>query len=122
MQPQLAYQGIPANIHLSVTASVAPRAAEFGAALREAADAARAAGPVALPAEVLALVAQLKPDDLTPELVAGLAAQFGLGDPTAGPPRMAAVNTILAAADPRLRERLLVEFLSLLQSPGPPVG
>jgi sphinganine-1-phosphate aldolase len=35
---------------------------------------------------------------------------------------MAAVNTVLAAADPRLRERLLVEFLSLLQSPANPTG
>ncbi len=117
VQPQHGYREIPASIHLSVTASVAPRAADFGTVLLEAAEAARAAGPVALPPEVLAMAAHLAPDDLTPEFVAGLAQQFGLGEPGAGPPRMAAVNTILAAAPPALRERLLVEFLSLLQSP-----
>jgi sphinganine-1-phosphate aldolase len=119
VQPQLAYHGIPASIHLSVTASVAPRAADFAAVLRAAADAARELGPVELPEEVLGLATALHPDDLTPELVAGLAEQFGLasGGDGAAPPRMAAVNTILDAAAPRLRERLLVEFLSLLQSP-----
>ncbi len=109
-QPQLAFGGVPPNIHLSVTASVAPRVAEFGAALADAATAARLAGPPPVPPGL----AELDPDLVTPELVAGLAEAFGLTEP--GPSRMAAVNAVLDAAPTRLRERLLVEFLSLLQS------
>ncbi|GAB3361116.1 hypothetical protein GCM10027452_26000 [Micromonospora halotolerans] len=63
----------------------------------------------------LALAGSLTPEALTPDLIAGLAAGLGLG---AGPAdRMAAVNTLLDAAPVRLRERLLVEFVGLLQRP-----
>ncbi|MEU4676481.1 aminotransferase class V-fold PLP-dependent enzyme [Micromonospora sp. NPDC023737] len=117
-QPQLSYAGLPASVHLTVTAAVAPRVGEFGPALAEAAKAGRAAGPVVLPEELLTLAGTLTPDLLTPELVEGLAAGLGLGGPTATPPdRMAVVNTLLDAAAPALRERLLVEFVGLLQRP-----
>ncbi|MEH0844672.1 aminotransferase class V-fold PLP-dependent enzyme [Micromonospora sp. CPCC 205711] len=117
-QPQLTYAGLPASVHLTVTASVAPRVAEFRPALAEAVAAARAAGPVALPPELRALVTSLTPEALTPELIAGLAAGLGLGA-GAGPlpDRMALVNTLLDTAPPALRERLLVEFVGLLQRP-----
>ncbi|MFE9688598.1 pyridoxal phosphate-dependent decarboxylase family protein [Micromonospora sp. NPDC005806] len=115
-QPQLAYAGLPASVHLTVTAAVAPRVAEFGPALVEAVAAARVAGPVVLPSELLALAGSLTPEALTPELIAGLAAGLGLGAGPA-PDRMAAVNTLLDAAPVALRERLLVEFVGLLQRP-----
>ncbi|MGR6322247.1 aspartate aminotransferase family protein [Micromonospora soli] len=115
-QPQLAYAGLPASVHLTVTAAVAPRVAEFGPALAEAVAAARAAGPVVLPPELLALAGSLTPEALTSELIAGLAAGLGLGAGPA-PDRMAAVNTLLDAAPVPLRERLLVEFVGLLQRP-----
>ncbi|MBM0277926.1 pyridoxal phosphate-dependent decarboxylase family protein [Micromonospora tarensis] len=117
-QPQLSYAGLPASVHLTVTAAVAPRVAEFGPDLAEAVAAARSTGPVALAPELLALATSLTPDALTPDLVAGLAGGLGLGagdGPT--PDRMAVVNTLLDAAPPALRERLLVEFVSLLQCP-----
>ncbi|MFC7545066.1 pyridoxal phosphate-dependent decarboxylase family protein [Plantactinospora sp. GCM10030261] len=135
-QPQLRYADLPPNIHLTVTAGIAPRVAGFGAALREAVAAARAAGPVQLPDEVRAMAASLTPEALTPELVAGLAGTLGLtapdGPAIAGagagvpagddvgagvPARMAVVNTLLDAAPPALRERLLIEFVALLQRP-----
>ncbi|GAA2704602.1 hypothetical protein GCM10010429_12000 [Micromonospora olivasterospora] len=123
-QPQLAYAGLPASVHLTVTAAVAPGVAEFRADLAEAVAAARAAGPVELPGELAARAASLTPDALTPELVAGLAAGLGLarpgpGGPGAGgaPDRMAPVNALLNAAPPALRERLLAEFVGLLQRP-----
>ncbi|MFG3556493.1 pyridoxal phosphate-dependent decarboxylase family protein [Micromonospora sp. NPDC047557] len=126
-QPQLSYAGLPASVHLTVTASVAPRVAEFGPDLAAAVAAAQAAGPVRLPAELASLVGALTPEALTPDLVVGLAAGLGLGDggsgagdgPGAGPlpERMALVNTLLDAAPPALRERLLVEFVGLLQRP-----
>ena len=112
-----------------MTASVLPQVPAFGPALADAAAAARAAGPVQLPPDLLAVAATLTPEMLTPDLVAGLAQTFGLvPDSSAASPeispgnggqhtRMAAVNTILAAAPPRLREQLLIEFVSLLQQP-----
>ncbi|HEU5107021.1 MAG TPA: aminotransferase class V-fold PLP-dependent enzyme [Micromonosporaceae bacterium] len=126
-QPQTSYAGIPASVHLSVTAAVAPQAADFGPALTEAAEAARALGAARLPASASELVASLTPEALTPEVVAALAAGLGLGAPGAGsagdagggvlPERMAPVNALLDAAPPRLREALLTEFLGLLQRP-----
>jgi glutamate/tyrosine decarboxylase-like PLP-dependent enzyme len=115
-QPQMTYRDIPASIHLSVTASVEPRVAagEFATALAAAADAARTRGPATPPAEIAAMAAALSPADLTPELVAGLAGSLGLGG--GGHPRMAPVNAILDIAPPALREKLLTEFLSLLQT------
>ncbi|MET8281142.1 aminotransferase class V-fold PLP-dependent enzyme [Micromonospora sp. NPDC005174] len=118
-QPQLSYADLPASVHLTVTASVAPRVAEFGPDLVAAVAAARATGPVRLPAELASLVGTLTPEALTPEVVAGLAAGLGLGGDTAGPlpDRMAVVNTLLDASPPAMRERLLVEFVGLLQRP-----
>jgi glutamate/tyrosine decarboxylase-like PLP-dependent enzyme len=123
-QPQLSYADIPASIHLTVTAAVAPHVTVFGPALAAAAAAARALGPTRLPDEVRAMAGALTPEALTPEVVAGLAAAFGLGGAGAGgagggvlPDRMAPVNALLDAAPPRLREALLIEFLALLQRP-----
>jgi sphinganine-1-phosphate aldolase len=116
-QPQLPFGDIPASIHLTVTAAVATETANFAAALAESTVAARQAGPVRLPAELVAMATSLSPDDLTAELVSGLAQSVGLIGYGGTTPRMATVNTILAAAAPRLRERLLIEFLSLLQRP-----
>lgn len=115
-QPQLPYTAMPASIHLTVTASVLPQVPAFGPALAAAAAAARALGPVQLPPEIIGMAASLTPDQLTPELVEGLAETFGLAGGESGG-RFAEVNTVLAAAPPRLRERLLIEFVSLLQRP-----
>jgi hypothetical protein len=107
---------MPASIHLTVTASVLPQVPAFGPSLAEAAAAARALGPVQLPPEIVGMAATLTPDQLTPELVEGLAETFGLAGGESGG-RFAEVNTVLSAAPPRLRERLLIEFVSLLQRP-----
>jgi glutamate/tyrosine decarboxylase-like PLP-dependent enzyme len=108
-QPQLSYAGLPPTIHLTVTAAVSVD--EFPADLTAAVAAART---VEVPPELLAAAGALTPEQVTPELVEGLAA--GLGFESAGGP-MAAVNTLLDAAPPALREALLTGFLSLLQRP-----
>ncbi|MEV6489904.1 aspartate aminotransferase family protein, partial [Actinoplanes sp. NPDC051633] len=72
-------------------------------------------GPVELPPELLAAAGALTPAAVTPELIEGLAAGLGLSRSGIGP--MAAVNTLLSAAPPRLREALLTGFLSMLQRP-----
>jgi sphinganine-1-phosphate aldolase len=119
-QPQMAYGGLPENIHLTVTASVAMQVKDFGPALQESVAAAAAAGPVVLPPGLAETVGAMTPESLTAETVAGLAAALGLGgDGSTGPlpARMATVNTLLNAAPSAIRERLLVEFLGLLQRP-----
>jgi hypothetical protein len=117
-QPQMAYEKMPATIHLTVTASVAATAAEFGPDLAAAVAAAQASGPADIPAQLLEAAAVLTPEMVTPELIGGLAEGLGLG---AGDfTRMAAVNSLLNVAPPALREALLTGFLSLLQRPAPP--
>jgi sphinganine-1-phosphate aldolase len=110
-QPQMAFGDLPPTIHLTVTAAVASTAADFAPALAEAAAAARAHGPVEVPP------VELTPEMVTPELIEQLAGGLGLagGDFS----RMAAVNSLLNASSPRLREALLAGFLSLLQRPAP---
>ncbi|MCA2213033.1 pyridoxal phosphate-dependent decarboxylase family protein [Jidongwangia harbinensis] len=115
-QPQMAYADLPPTIHLTVTAAVGATVAEFAPALADAVAATRARGPVQLPPPLLAAAATLTPEQVDPELIAGLAATLGLADGALGP--MAAVNTLLNAAPPALREALLAGFLSLLQRPG----
>ncbi|GAA0210820.1 aminotransferase class V-fold PLP-dependent enzyme [Saccharothrix mutabilis subsp. mutabilis] len=116
VQPQFAHRSSPANLHLTVTAANAGAEDGFLADLRASVAAARAAGPVDVPAEVVAFIEALDPDALTPQEFAGLLAAAGLGGGAALPERMATVNTLLAAARPALRERLLVEFLGVLYS------
>jgi glutamate/tyrosine decarboxylase-like PLP-dependent enzyme len=114
-QPQMAYADLPATIHLTVTAAVGATAGQFAPALADAVAAARARGPVRLPPPLVEAAGTLTPEMVTPELIEGLAGGLGLGDGGAGP--MAAVNTLLDAAPPALREALLTGFLSLLQRP-----
>ena len=118
-QPQLAHGPVPRSIHLTITASVRPRASEFGKAFAEAAAAARAAGPVILPAELVGLVGGVDPADLTDDLVASLAGALGIGGADQGPlpERQAMINTLLEAAPPPVRAAMFTAFLSLLQRP-----
>ncbi|GAA0795076.1 pyridoxal phosphate-dependent decarboxylase family protein [Spirilliplanes yamanashiensis] len=107
-QPQLSYGNLPATIHLTVTAAVAPTAADFGPALADAVAATRERGPVQLPP-----LPALTPAEVTPALIRTLAEALGVGTGDG----MAGVNTLLDAATPALREALLTAFLSFLQHP-----
>ncbi|MFC7530528.1 pyridoxal phosphate-dependent decarboxylase family protein [Actinoplanes sp. GCM10030250] len=109
-QPQMAYADLPPTIHLTVTASVRATAPQFAADLTAAAEAARARGPIELPP-----LPPLTPEMITPALIAELAEGLGLGGGDFS--QMAAVNSLLNAAPPALREALLTGFLSLLQRP-----
>ncbi|GAA2620004.1 pyridoxal phosphate-dependent decarboxylase family protein [Paractinoplanes durhamensis] len=109
-QPQMSFGDLPATIHLTVTAAIAPTAKEFAADLAAAVAATRERGP----APVLDLTG-LTPEMITPDLVAGLAEGLGLGGGDFS--RMAAVNSLLDTVPPAVREALLTSFLSLLQRP-----
>ncbi|MBZ5738602.1 pyridoxal phosphate-dependent decarboxylase family protein [Nocardioides mangrovi] len=119
VQPQMAYAGQPATIHLSVSAGTLPHADDFLAALRESVAAAVAAGPTAVDPEVAAFIAALDPAALTDDDFDGLLLAAGLtgGDDLSLPDRMADVNAMLDLATPAMREALLVAFLDRLARP-----
>ncbi|MBI1350008.1 MAG: aminotransferase class V-fold PLP-dependent enzyme [Actinomycetales bacterium] len=121
LQPQFAYVGLPRNLHLTVTAASLDNVEPLLSDLAESVAAARIA-PSAEPAPELVEVARsLDPSTLTREEFAGLLAFAGL-DPAAVvggglPMRMAGVNHLLEVMPPRLRERILAEFIGLLYTP-----
>ncbi|WP_433211028.1 pyridoxal phosphate-dependent decarboxylase family protein [Dactylosporangium sp. CS-047395] len=108
-QPQFRHGEIPASVHLTVTAAVAPRIGEFEADLSAAVAAARAHGPIELPDGIVELLGSAP--------VEQIAAALGVGEGGGLPERMAPINSLLNAVDPAVREQLLVAFLSLLQRP-----
>jgi sphinganine-1-phosphate aldolase len=115
VQPQFGFEESPANLHLTVTAANHGSEPELLADFAGAVEAARRAGPVTLAPELVEVIKALDPDQLTSEQFAGLLTAAGM-DGVAAPKRMADVNAMLAVASPRLRERLLVEFLSGMYS------
>ncbi|GEP35817.1 aspartate aminotransferase family protein [Nocardioides szechwanensis] len=124
VQPQLSYQGLPANLHLSVSAATLPHVDEFLEALADSVRAARAAGPVQVDPGVAAYVAALDPASISDDDFDGLLVAAGLvgGDAVEGgglalPTRMAEVNALLDVASPPLREAVMVAFLDRLSRP-----
>jgi sphinganine-1-phosphate aldolase len=119
LQPQFGFESSEPNLHLTVTAANEGAEDVLLADLAAAVASARRAGPVAVTPEVRSTIADLSPADLTPEIFGALLAMAGLTKIEA-PRRMAEVNVMLGAASPELRERLLVEFLSVLYTPAMP--
>jgi glutamate/tyrosine decarboxylase-like PLP-dependent enzyme len=118
-QPQLAYADLPRSVHLTVTAA-AP-AAEFGPVLRDSVAAARAQGPVQVPVELAAVVANLTPAQFSASLVDSMSAALGLGTGSGSgsplPERQALINALVELAPVPVREAMLAGFLSSLQRP-----
>ncbi|WP_415630158.1 pyridoxal phosphate-dependent decarboxylase family protein, partial [Nocardioides dubius] len=119
VQPQMAFAGRPATIHLSVSAATLASVEEFLGALRAAVDRAVAHGPVVVDPDVVAFIEALDPAALTDADFDGLLAAAGLlGTSEDGalalPTRMAEVNALLDVAAPAMREALLVAFLDRL--------
>lgn len=115
LQPQLSYDGLPPNLHLTLTPATADRVGELLVDLAESVAAARALEPVVVDPGLVELAAGLDPDALTPEEVAGFLAFAGLGGEGSGlPTRMAPVLALLDALPHRLKERLLAEFVGSL--------
>jgi hypothetical protein len=116
VQPQMAFRGLPATLHLTVSAATAAGVEDFVVALRESVAAAVEAGPVAVDPDLRAAAGALDPSTLDDAAFDGLLALAGLGgDGTVSvPKRMAPVNALLDAAPARLREALLIAFLDRL--------
>ncbi|SEO76933.1 pyridoxal phosphate-dependent decarboxylase family protein [Amycolatopsis saalfeldensis] len=119
VQPQFAHGSSPLNLHLTVTAANHGSEAEFLADLTASVLAAKSAGPVTVDPDVAAFVAALDPETLTTEQFGDLLAAAGLTGGDGLPDRMAPINALLATAAEPLRERLLLEFLGALYTPGP---
>ena len=122
VQPQLAFDGQPATIHLSVSAATRQHVDEFTMALRASVAAAQAAGPVAVDLGVVAFIESLDPASLTDDDFDGLLTASGLVSPMDDgslelPTRMASVNAMLDVASPAMREALLIAFLDRLSRP-----
>ncbi|TYL51379.1 aspartate aminotransferase family protein [Nocardioides sp. BGMRC 2183] len=125
VQPQLSHAEQPPSLHLSVSAATLAGVEEFLEALETAVAQARAAGPVPVDADVVALLHSLDPRTLSEEEFDALLAAGGLagdGEAPGLPEQMAPVNALLDAAPPALREAVLVAFLDRLSRPVRPIG
>jgi len=114
VQPQMAYDELPATLHLTVSAATCELVPEFLEALRDAVAEAVATGPVVVDPQLRAAAQALDPASLDDDAFDGLLALAGLvgeGGAVAAPARMAPVNALLDAAPPPLREALLIAFL-----------
>ncbi|WP_051467775.1 pyridoxal phosphate-dependent decarboxylase family protein [Actinomadura oligospora] len=113
-QPQLSHQGIPANLHFTLTGVTDVEA--LLEALAEAAEAARAVGPPDVPSDLVDALRSLDLDGMTDADFAGLLSAVGVQLDGGAEPEMAFVNTVLDALPAATREGLLVRFLSVLYS------
>jgi glutamate/tyrosine decarboxylase-like PLP-dependent enzyme len=119
IQPQFAFRGAPASLHMTVTAANAGHEEELVGALTESARAAAALPDAAFPPEVVdaVLAADLgTPAGLT--AVAGPLGLIGADGRLALPSRMAAINVLLNALPGAAREQVLRAVLSMLNAPG----
>ncbi len=122
VQPQLAFAGQPATVHLSVSAATLHHLGDFSSALRDSVTAAQETGPVQVDPDVVAFIESLDPAALSDEDFDGLLTASGLVGASADgslelPTRMASVNAMLDVASQEMREALLVAFLDRLSRP-----
>ncbi len=117
VQPQMAFAGGPATLHVSLSAATAASVPDFLAALAECVAIAVDRGPIRVDEGLREAAESLDPATLDDEAFAGLLQIAGLagGDGVIGvPDEMAPVNALLDVAPPALREALLVAFLDHL--------
>lgn len=117
VQPQLAFDGIPPSIHLSVTPSNVPHVAAFAKALGEAVAAVRAEGRTRPDAGDLApLAAELsRPENLS--RIPDMLRMVGIGGEGEMPLRRAELNALLDLLPRPVRAQVLTEFASTIFTP-----
>jgi glutamate/tyrosine decarboxylase-like PLP-dependent enzyme len=115
LQPQLSFDGMPPNLHLTLTPATFGQVDALLTDLDVSLTAARALTPVQVDPGLAELAAGLDPMTLGPEEVSAVLAFAGLdGSPDGGgglPDRMAPVLILLDALPAPLKERLLSEFV-----------
>lgn len=117
-QAQLALGSTPRNLHFSAHGVSESTVDALVAALADAVPAARAAGPVVLPAPATAAVAAADLSTLDEDGFAALLGSSGIAfTDAAGRPSFAVVNALLESLAPADREAVLRLFVSLLFTP-----
>lgn len=111
LQPQLSFDGLPPNLHLTLTPATVGQVDDLLDDLRAALAKARALEPVTVDPGLAGLAAGLDPQTLGPDEVAAVLAFAGLGEGAGLPGRMAPVLVLLDALPGPLKERLLSEFI-----------
>ena len=114
IQPSLSFDGVPANIHLSVTLSNAAHTERFVADLKQSVAAAKKLSSGALLPRLMQLME--KQGDAILEDPLPLFALAGIQDGHM-PERMAPVNEVLDALPPRWRENILLQVTSAFFHP-----
>ncbi|WP_433355446.1 pyridoxal phosphate-dependent decarboxylase family protein [Microtetraspora malaysiensis] len=116
LQPQLSYAGIPANLHITVTGVTLHGVEAMLKVIAESAEAARLAGPAAVPDGLPELIASVDLEALDDATFTELAASVGIALDGGGSQEMAVVNAVLDALPAEIREAVLVRFLSAMYS------
>ncbi|WNI24770.1 aminotransferase class V-fold PLP-dependent enzyme [Streptomyces sp. ITFR-16] len=111
LQPQLSFDGLPPNLHLTLTPATVGQVDALLTDLGAALDSARALPPVAVDPGLAELAAGLDPSKLGPEEIDAVLAFAGLTGDGGLPARMAPVLVLLDALPGPLKERLLAEFV-----------
>lgn len=119
IQPQFAFRGVPASLHMTITAANAGNEAELVGALAASVQAAMRQPEPDFPAEVIEAV--LAADLATEQGLVAAAGLLGLiGDDGSLqlPAQMGAINSLLDALPQPAREQVLRGVLSMLTMPG----
>ncbi|MGW0028868.1 pyridoxal phosphate-dependent decarboxylase family protein [Streptomyces sp. NPDC003314] len=111
LQPQLSFDGLPPNLHLTLTPATAGRVDALVEDLVKALGSARALPPVTVDPALVGFAARLDPATLGPDEIAAVLAFAGLDGDGALPDRTAPVLALLDAMPGPLKERLLAEFV-----------
>ncbi|MGW4228122.1 pyridoxal phosphate-dependent decarboxylase family protein [Streptomyces sp. NPDC004980] len=111
LQPQLSFDGLPPNLHLTLTPATVGQVDALLDDLAVALAKARALEPVTVDPGLAELAAGLDPRTLGPDEVAAVLAFAGLGEGAGLPRRTAPVLVLLDALPQALKERLLTEFI-----------
>ncbi|HZR83638.1 MAG TPA: aspartate aminotransferase family protein [Candidatus Binatia bacterium] len=116
VQPQLAFGRSKENLHLSINPAAGPWVEEFLADLAASVEAARALPSGVLAGSLHAALEGMDPAAPSEEDFSRLLAFAGIeGD--ALPARMAAINEMMNALAPPMREALLIEYVNRLYRP-----
>jgi sphinganine-1-phosphate aldolase len=117
VQPQMSFREFAPTLHLTMCAATAAGVDDFVAAFAESVEAAVAAGPITVDADLAAAAQALDPatlDDAAFDMLLSIAGLAGESGEVGVPERMAPINALLNIARPALREALLVAFLDRL--------
>jgi sphinganine-1-phosphate aldolase len=120
VQPQMRFGALPPTLHLTLSAATADASEQIAADLAAATVAARSAGPVQPPAELVTMASAIDPAMLDEATFGALLAAAGLagGDGAiALPERMAPLNALLDAIPAPVREALLLGVVDRLARP-----